>query len=102
MDQARQQTLTADQPIYSYKPSLLGAPWEFSLTSAGLVWNAGGHSGRVPYRDVRMVRLLFRPTTMQPHRFVTEIWPQDGPKLTIASASWKSVVEQERQDAADR
>lgn len=97
-----QQTLGTDQPTYSYKPSLLGAPWEFSLTPAGLVWNVGRHSGRVPYQDVRMVRLLFRPTTMQTHRFVTEIWSQDGPKLTIASTSYRSMIEHERQDAAYR
>lgn len=102
MDQAQQQILSTDQPIYSYKPSLLGAPWEFRLTPAGLAWQVGRHSGRVPYQDVRMVRLLFRPTTMQSHRFLTEIWPQDGPKLTIASVSWRSMLEQERQDAAYR
>jgi hypothetical protein len=97
-----QQTFTTDQPIYSYKPSLLGAPWEFRLTPAGLVWEVGRHSGHVAYQNVRMVRLLFRPTTMQMHRFVTEIWPQDGPKLTIASTSCRSMIEQERQDATYR
>jgi len=97
-----QQTLTTDQPIYSYKPSLLGAPWEFRLNPAGLVWEVGRHSGRVPYQDVRMVRMLFSPTTIQSYRFLTEIWPKDGPKLTIASTSWKSMIEQERHDAAYR
>jgi hypothetical protein len=46
------------------------------------------------------VRLSFRPMTMQMRRFVTEIWPADGPKLTIASTSWRSLVEQSAKDEA--
>jgi hypothetical protein len=49
-----------------------------------------------------MVRLLFRPMTMQSHRFLTEIWSRDAPKLTIASTSCRSMLEQQRQDAAYR
>jgi hypothetical protein len=37
---------------------------------------------------------------MQTRRFVTEIWPVDGPRLVIASSSWKSIVEQEGRDQA--
>ena len=38
--------------------------------------------------------------TMQMRRFVTEIWPADGPKLSIASTTWRSLVEQSAQDEA--
>jgi hypothetical protein len=37
--------------------------------------------------------------TMQSHRFVAEIWAMGGKKLTIASASMRSMFEQTRQDA---
>jgi hypothetical protein len=37
---------------------------------------------------------------MQTRRFVTEIWPVEGPRLTIASTSWRSLVEQGAQDDA--
>ncbi|TMJ05727.1 MAG: hypothetical protein E6G97_02175 [Alphaproteobacteria bacterium] len=40
--------------------------------------------------------------TMQNYRFLAEIWTADGPKLQIASTSWKSLVEHERFDAAYR
>ena len=40
--------------------------------------------------------------TMQNYRFLTEVWTADGPKLQIASSSWKSVFEHERFDAAYR
>ena len=53
-----------------------------------------------PLRPRAPVRLSYRPVTMQSHRFITEIWSADNPKIQIASVSWRSLVEQERLDAA--
>jgi hypothetical protein len=86
-------------PIYAYKPSLLGAPFEFRLTATALAWSKGRFADRVPYDRIRRLRLSFRPATMQSHRFLAEIWPVSGPKLMIASTSWRSMMEQERHDA---
>jgi len=86
--------------VYAYKPSLMGAPFELRLTASGLEWSRGRYGDRIPYDRVRRLRLSFRPVTMQPHRFLAEIWPTAGPKLQVASTSWRSVVEQERLDAA--
>lgn len=83
---------------YSYRPSLLGAPWEFKLGDAGIDWTAGSRSGRIPYGKVRQVRMSYRPMSMQSHRFTTEVWAEDGTKLQIVSTSWKSMVEQVRLD----
>jgi hypothetical protein len=83
---------------YSYRPSLLGAAWTFKCDERGIDWTAGAKAGRVPYGRVRRVRMSYRPMSMQSHRFTTEIWADDGTKLTITSTSWKSMVEQERQD----
>jgi len=87
---------------YAYRPSLLGVPMEFQLTSGGLNWSGARGSGHVAYRDMRHVRMTFVPATMQPHRFVTEIWADRVPKLAIVSSSWKSMVEQERLDRGYR
>jgi hypothetical protein len=83
---------------YAYRPSLLGAPWEFRLTDNGIDWAAGSRSGHVSFRDIRRVRLSYRPASMQSHRFRTEIWAVGAPKLEVLSSSWKSLVEQERLD----
>ena len=83
---------------YTYRPSLLGAPWEFKLTGEGIDWVTGRRSGRIPLRDVRRLRMSFKPANMQSQRFVTEIWADGAPKLAIVSTSWKSMFEQERQD----
>ena len=87
-------------PVYMHKPSLMGAASEFRLRQDALEWRVGGHDGRIPYARIRRVRLSYRPVTMQSRRFVAEIWPADGAKLSIASTSWRSLLEQEAKDEA--
>ncbi len=86
--------------VYSYKASLLGGAWVLRLAPDALHWSLGTMSGEVPYAAIRRIRLGFRPVTMQSYRFLTEIWADKSPKISIASASWKSLMEQERQDDA--
>jgi hypothetical protein len=83
---------------YVYKPSLMGAAWELRLRPDALEWRTGRHQGRIPYDRITRVRLSFRPVTMQTRRFVTEIWWPGAPRLSIASTSWRSLVEQAAQD----
>src|SRR5260370_38326112 len=83
---------------YAFKASLLGAPMEYRLADDALEWRKGAYAGRAAYGGIRRVRLSFRPMTMQPYRFLAEVWPVDAPKLQIASTSWKSVFEQQRLD----
>lgn len=91
--------MSADQEVtYSYRPSLMGAPWSFTLTEGGIRWTAGRRSGEVRYGAVRGVRMSYRPANMQSYRFMTEIWAEGAPRIRIASASWKSMFLQERQD----
>jgi hypothetical protein len=92
----------ADDPTYAYKSSVMGAGFEFRLAIDALEWRRGAQAGRVPYDRIRRIRLSFRPITMQNYRFLTEVWPASGPKLQIASTSWKSLVEHERFDAPYR
>jgi len=91
-------TLPFDPTYYAYKPALVGASSAFQLEDDAIAWDRGGTVVRVPYRDIRRVRLAFRPMTMQPYRFMTEIWSVGGVKLAIGSCSLKSVIEQPRHD----
>ena len=88
----------AGNAVYAYRPSLLGAPWEFKLVGDGIDWSTGSKAGHIPFRTVRRLRLSYRPASMQSHRFMTELWADDAPKLEILSSSWKSLVELERLD----
>ncbi|HEY6993708.1 MAG TPA: hypothetical protein VH397_08360 [Xanthobacteraceae bacterium] len=98
-EQDRHSGFDAD-PVYVHKPSLMGAPFELRLRPDALEWRAGRQQGRIPYGRVTRIRLSFRPLTMQTRRFVTEIWWTGGPRLSIASTSWRSLVEQAAQDQA--
>ncbi len=89
----------ADEGVaYTYRPSLLGSPWEFRLVGDRIDWTNGRKTGRVPFRTLRRVRLSFRPASMQTQRFAAELWADGAPKLEILSSTWKSMVEQERLD----
>jgi hypothetical protein len=98
-DQARLSS-SGEDPVYIHKPSLMGAPWELRLRPEALAWRTGRHEGRIPYGRITRVRLSFRPVTMQTRRFVAEVWSAGGPRLSIASTSWRSMVEQTAQDQA--
>ncbi len=89
-----------DEPTYAFKPNLIGAWWLLKLKPDGLAWEVGPRHGLVRYDRIRRVRLSFRPVTLQSHRFLTEVWSTDNPKIQFASASWRSMVEQERLDAS--
>ncbi|MCW5691100.1 MAG: hypothetical protein KIT48_01915 [Pseudolabrys sp.] len=86
-------------PTYTYRPSLLGAPFTFRLTEQGLAYQAGRRAGVVALRDIRRIRLSFKPASMQSRRYMTEIWADGAPKLQIVSSTWKSMMEQVRQDS---
>jgi hypothetical protein len=83
---------------YAYRPSAFGPLRTFTLSDDGIDWVAGIQSGHLPYRNIHRLRMSFRPTSMQPQRFVVELWGEGAPKLQIASTTWKSITEQERLD----
>ena len=99
-DDATRRSDPAADPVYIHKPSLMGAPWELRLRPEALEWRTGRHEGRIPYARVTRVRLSFGPVTMQTRRFLAEVWSTGGPRLSIASTSWRSMVEQAAQDQA--
>ena len=88
-----------DDPFYSFKVNLGGAPTMLWLRRDGLEWNIGRRSGLVRYDRIRRVRLSYRPATLQAHRFTTELWAADAPKIQIASTSWQGLTMQQRFDA---
>lgn len=84
--------------VYRYRPSLMGAPCEFTLMLNGLAWAVGHKTGFISFDHVGRLRMSFKPVSMQSYRFVTELWADGTPKLEIVSSSWKNIVEHERLD----
>jgi hypothetical protein len=90
----------SDAHVYAYKPSLFRAPLEFRLTPTALDYTIGSQPGRIALRDVRRIRLSYRPTSVQTSRYLAEIWPVQGGKLQIASTSRRTMMDATRHDEA--
>jgi hypothetical protein len=97
-DPATTATEGAPGARYAYKASLVGAAHQFELTDAGLSWRIAGKSGVWPYADINMVRLSYRPVSMQSRRFRADIGNRDGGRIAILSTSWQSAALMAPQD----
>jgi hypothetical protein len=82
---------TASNLSYAYKASLIGSAHQFELTDKGLAWKISGRTGVWAYRDIAGIRLSYRPTSMQAHRFRADIWNTDGGRIRIVSTNWQTV-----------
>jgi len=87
-------------PTYSFRSSAMGTTHTFRLGPDALYFEVGYQAGSISYYTIRRLRLSFKPMSLASYRFIAEIWSDNTPKLTISSTSWRSVVEQQRQDAA--
>jgi hypothetical protein len=76
---------------YAFKASLIGSAHEFELTNRGLSWKISGRSGVWAYRDIAAIRLSYRPSSMQAHRFRADIWNSSGGRIRIISTNWQTV-----------
>ncbi|TKW77737.1 MAG: hypothetical protein DI543_14125 [Bradyrhizobium icense] len=76
---------------YAFKASLIGSAHEFELTNRGLSWKISGRSDVWAYRDIAAIRLSYRPSSMQAHRFRADIWNKNGGRLRVISTNWQTV-----------
>jgi len=83
---------------YAYKAALIGAARQFDLTDEGFSWTFGAKSGVWRYADIALVRLSYRPSSMQPRRFRADIELGDSQRVTIFSTSWQTVTLMAPQD----
>lgn len=87
---------------YTYKPSLLGSAYTFALTPEGLSWRAGRRGALWAYDDIAMVRMSYRPVSMQTRRYRTDIWNRHGQHVIVVSTTWRSMALMEPQDEGYR
>jgi hypothetical protein len=83
---------------YAYKASLIGSAHRFELTDAGLAWHIGGKSGVWPYAGISMIRLSYRPVSMQSRRFRADIESAGQGHLVLLSTSWQTAALMAPQD----
>jgi hypothetical protein len=75
---------------YAYKASLIGSAHQFELTDAGLSWQISGRSGVWAYADIAMLRLSYKPSSMQSRRFRADIKSIGGYRIAILSTTWQT------------
>jgi hypothetical protein len=83
---------------YAYKASLVGAAHQFELTDQGLSWRIAGRSGVWPYADINIIRLSYRPVSMQSRRFRADIGNTHSASIAILSTSWQTATLMAPQD----
>ena len=95
-----QVTISGDgAPVrYAYKASLMGSAHQFELRDDGLSWRVAGKSGVWPYAGIAVIRLSYRPVSMQSRRFRADIDRSGGGRLAIVSTSWQTAALMAPQD----
>jgi hypothetical protein len=87
---------------YSFRSSLRSALWTFDVADDGLHWQAGNREGVVPFDQIALIRLSYRPVSMQRHRFRMDIVTRERRKLRVFSTTSLTLMTVERQDEAYR
>jgi hypothetical protein len=88
----------APATTYAYKASLIGSAHRFELTDEGLSWHVAGRSGLWRYGEISAIRMSYRPTSMQQHRFRADVSNADGGRIAILSTSWQTAALMAPQD----
>ena len=87
---------------YAYKASLIGSAHQFELQPDGIAWQAGRRSGVWRYADIALLRMSYRPMSMQTRRFRTDIENRRGERIAVLSTTWQTVTLMKPQDEAYR
>jgi hypothetical protein len=83
---------------YIFRASLIGSAHRFALEDDGISWHVGRRTGRWRYDDIAALRMSYRPMSMQPHRFRTEISHRDGGRIIVLSTTWRTLALMDAQD----
>jgi hypothetical protein len=87
---------------YAYRASLVGSAHRFTLEDEGICWQAGRRSATWRYADIAMVRMSYRPMSMQSRRFRTEVQHCSGDRIIVMSTTWQTLALMATQDKSYR
>jgi hypothetical protein len=98
--------MSDDQPPspirYAHRGKPYGAPMEFELGETSLLVQQGATRGQVPYSNIALIRLLYRPKNTTNEGYETKIELIKGRSVSLGNLSWKSMMDMTRQDAEYR
>ncbi len=60
--------------------------------------NQGRRSGAFHYRDIALIRLMYKPRNTTNEGYQTKIYRRDRKTASLTNLSWKSLVDLDRQE----
>lgn len=81
----------SDASRYTHTYHGLRKARSYALTDDALTWKDEGEPGtkRLPFADIREVRLAYRPSRVQRNRYLAHITPRSGRRIDISNSSFK-------------
>jgi hypothetical protein len=71
----------------------------FELKPGHVAITQGARKGDFPYRDIVMVRLMYKPRNTTNEGYQAKLYRRDKKTASLTNLSWKSLVDLERLDA---
>ena len=89
-----------EQPTttYSHRAKPYAQEAEFKLMPQHLAIEQGRRSGDFAYRDIVMIRLMYKPRNTTNEGYQAKLYRRDKRTAALTNLSWKSLVDMERQD----
>jgi hypothetical protein len=84
--------------IYEHRAKPYAPETRFELKDDRVAIVQGRRSGEFAYRDIALIRLLYKPRNTTNEGYQAKIYRRDRRTASLNNLSWKSLVEVERQD----
>jgi hypothetical protein len=84
---------------YQHRAKPYAQEARFEMRPDHLAVTQGGRSGDFAYRDILMVRLIYKPRNTTNEGYQAKLYRRDRKTVALTNLSWKSLVDLERQDA---
>jgi hypothetical protein len=86
--------------VYEHRARPYSPEARFEMKGDHVAITQGNRSGNFIYRDIVLIRLLYRPRNTTNEGYQTKLYRRDRKTAALTNLSWKSLVDLDRQDDA--
>jgi hypothetical protein len=83
---------------YQHRAKPYATEARFEMMQDHLAVTQGSRSGNYPYRDIALVRLVYKPRNTTNEGYQAKLYRHDRKTVALTNLSWKSLVDLDRQD----
>jgi hypothetical protein len=91
--------MTTPPLVYEHRAKPYAQEARFEMKPDVLAVTQGSRSGDFAYRDIELVRLLYKPRNTTNEGYQTKLYRKDWRTVGLTNLTWKSLVDLDRQDA---